>query len=210
MPLSRVRGTVDTRSSYHREVRWRLLLPACLLACGARTALFGSDGDETNGAPDASIDGARARDARVDATLDAAVDVGVNLDPICTVPDGGATGPSCTRALRVLSVSPSGAGCFVDVVVADGDRGTLRFDCNGGAAEATFGTHVFAGSFDRGRIDICTGTSFDYSDGCRWNSAQRIQGPLATELRFDYVESPAPGQSGCASRCSATARVLVE
>src|SRR5205823_1574390 len=114
------------------------------------------------------------------------VQVDANLDPICVARGGGLGAAVCQRPLRVLAITKSGPTCFVDTVVRQGDRGTLTFDCAGGRAEIRFGNHTFLGSFDGQRVDTCTGTAFDFADGCHWNSAQRVQGDLSF-LRFDYI-----------------------
>jgi hypothetical protein len=53
---------------------------------------------------------------------------------------------------------------------------------------------------------------FLYSDGCEWASAQHITGMAApgSMLTFTYAEHPDPGQSGCASACSASGPITVQ
>lgn len=192
----------------------RVVLVLALAACGARTGLASVAEDGTAvvpppGGSDASSN-PRPPPPPVDAGRDVTTDAFTPPSPICVAPDGGVGATSCRRALRVLAITKSSPSCFVDTIVKEGDRGTLVFDCNGGGAEIAFGTHTMTGSFDGRRVDTCTGTSFDFSDGCRWNSAQRIQGDIAGDLRFDYAESPAPGEQGCLSPCSASAVVVVE
>lgn len=126
---------------------------------------------------------ARLVGPRQDARPDALV-----LDPICVWPDGGLRGATCSRNLRVLDLRRSSPICFVDVVVSVGQTGTLTYDCAGGGAIVDFGRATFRGAFDGARVDVCIGTS----------------------LRFDYVESPAPGQRGCLTPCTATATIAVE
>lgn len=192
----------------------RVLLGLVVAACGARTGLgaVADDGTATvppPGGGDASS-GPRPPPPPADAGADVGPDVLTPPSPICVAPDGGLGATTCRRTLRVLAITKSSLSCFVDTIVKDGDRGTLVFDCDGGGAEIQFGAHTMTGSFDGRRVDTCTGTAFDFSDGCRWNSAQRIQGDLTQQLRFDYAESPAPGERGCLSPCSASAVVVVE
>lgn len=164
--------------------------------------------------PGVAIDAGKDAATAPDVALDARPDVrDAAPSAICVVPDGGFVpgGPLCWHTLEVLEITRSSSTCFVDTVVKEGAFGELAVDCSGGAAEATFGDHVFRGSFDGDQVDICTGTSFDWSDGCRWDSSQRVQGSIGSgEVRFDYTEAPAPGQTRCLTPCTATARVLID
>jgi hypothetical protein len=198
-----------------RAVPFTVAIAAMVLACGARTGLTLEDGAPAlgslpdGGTRDASTNPPRDAGARVDARVDAAVPT---PNPICVVPDDPQPGITCRAS--ILFVGPlvkSSDSCFVDAVVVPGDRGEIVYDCNGGLAEAIIGSAIFRGSFDGVRVDACAGTSFPWSDGCDWNSAQRIEGTLASgELHFTYAEAPAPGQAGCLSPCSAAGKVIVE
>lgn len=124
-----------------------------------------------------------------------------------------AQGKMCTRTVVVSRIEVS-AGCFVDTIMHSGQTGTLTFPCEGdGEARLTFGKKSFAGASLGGKLDMCAGTEYPFSDGCRWTSAQRVTGRLATRsLSFNYGEAPKVGQSArsCASACSATATVSLK
>jgi hypothetical protein len=116
---------------------------------------------------------------------------------------------TCTATLKVVPLGRSGASCHIAEEVA-GQNGTLTYPCAGGRAEATFGSYVFQGFITDGKIDLLLSTSFDFTDGCKWRSRQRVQGSVASgELGLDYEEAPEPGQKSCASACTAGARVKV-
>jgi hypothetical protein len=92
-----------------------------------------------------------------------------------------------------------------------GQMGTLAYSCNGGSALGTFGAEMLPGAFTAGDVDICFGTTFVFSDGCTWESAQTITGSLASgTLEFSYVEQPAPDQFGCDSPCTASGTIAVQ
>lgn len=94
--------------------------------------------------------------------------------------------------------------CFIDTPVVGGAIGIGS--CTGGGARIEFGDVVFVGGFDGDRIDVCSATTFDWSDGCRWGSAQRIVGSVKSgTLSFTYNEAPLPGETGCVVPCSANA-----
>ena len=102
------------------------------------------------------------------------------------------------------------SSCFVDDAIKS-NVGTLLFPCGGGGATATFGNKQFWGRVEDGEVHLCTRTAFTFSDGCRWQSAQEMRGPLSGEaLNFSYVERPKEGESGCASACTASAKVRTE
>jgi hypothetical protein len=184
-----------------------VLLGASLVAaCGARTSLPSSDDSPL-------VADAGVVDAAQDAIADAAHDGSREAEPfdagpppeICTPPEGGVALTTCQRSLVVTSLLRSNPRCFVDAVVAVGQQGLLIYPCNAdGPATITFGTRGFTGAYIGGVVDVCTGTTFPWSDGCQWTSAQRIVGPLASgALAFTYAEAPAQGQSACLRPCSA-------
>jgi hypothetical protein len=121
------------------------------------------------------------------------------------------TGPRCQRTVRLSAVSTRPT-CYVDTVAHAGDTGTLTFPCEGdGEATLTFGNRAFAGASVGGTINVCTGTEYPWSDGCKWTSAQRVTGTIASgTLRFTYGEAPKAGEHDCWSACDATATVRVE
>lgn len=185
-------------------VAW-LAIVSC--ACGARTEL---------GAPapeDASVvDATEPHDAAPEEAPpidDAGTDA--PLSPLCTAYDAGAPASPCTAPLHVGAITPSSATCYVDLIVHEGDEGTALFDCDGGGwAEAHFAGGTFTGAIQNGEVDLCSGTTFPWSDGCTWASAQRISGNLESKtLTFTYDEQPIAG-TGCESACSATGTVLVQ
>jgi len=187
----------------------RAALSALLVACGARTELV---------APpemDASVDQV-AHDAGVDHAIhDAATDVvtmDVNPKALCVLPDAGVPKITCTSPLHAGFIPPSSSTCFVDTLVKTHDDGTLTYACNGDPstyAMATFDGGTFLGTIQGTNVDVCTGTTFPWSDGCTWSSAQHIAGDLSTgTLEFTYAEQPIAGQ-GCESACSAQGPINV-
>ncbi len=184
-----------------------LPLVALSLHCGDRTGL---DADE---APtDASKDIRVADVSRRDSTEpDAPMERDAGKARCPTPPDGGAP-TSCGRVLTIVSITPSSKTCFLDLGLSYvGGPGTLSFVCQGRYAHADFDKAPgFAGSYDNDFVDVCFGTTFKYSDGCTWSTAQRISGTLASGvLQFEYSEAPILG-SACASPCSATGVISVQ
>jgi len=76
-----------------------------------------------------------------------------------------------------------------------------RYPCSGdGPAKVTFGAASFDGADEGGKVTACTGTQFDWADGCTWTSAQTVTGSVASgTLRFTYGEAPKSRASTCAS-----------
>ncbi|MBX3231474.1 MAG: hypothetical protein KIT84_24415 [Labilithrix sp.] len=189
----------------------RLLFPLLLAACGARTAL-GEGADVDDDGSFVFVDAGVTRDA---ARLDASRSDASRSDVVLPPPPATCSGPlfSCGMRLRVEEVTLSAGSCFVDTDVDEGNEGRLEFECFGGLATARFGKTVFSGTFDGRDLDLCAGSTYRWADGCDWTSAQRLRGQLATvtntTLQFDYVESPVPGERGCASPCTARATVRV-
>jgi hypothetical protein len=131
---------------------------------------------------------------------------------ICAPPKGGkGHGPKCQRAVVITGISTR-PSCFVDTVAKSGDTGILTFPCDGdGEATLTFGTRSFAGADVGGKVNVCTGTEYPWSDGCTWTSAQRVTGSIASgTLSFTYGEAPRPGQNNCARACEAHGTVRVQ
>lgn len=176
-----------------------------LIACGART----DPGSRALEPEDAGFD-ASVRDAARDASRDAPPDSPPLVDAagpaMCVVADAG--GPpfpdACAMSAKMTSFTLSSSTCFVDVAVKLGEPGVINFFCQGGYASADFGHGAFQGNFTGKTFDVCIGTTFNYSDGCTWKSAQRITGdPSSGHLTFTYEEAPVSG-AGCASPCNAT------
>jgi len=117
-----------------------------------------------------------------------------------------------SRCESQLSVGPvqTRPGCQIDERVSQ-QTTTLSHPCSGdGPASAAFADAVFEGGVNGGELDIAIETVFDFSDGCRWRTKQRIQGPLgAGALSYSYEEQPEPGQRGCAEGCVASATAQV-
>ena len=118
---------------------------------------------------------------------------------------GPTSGPMCTRSVTLGAIAKR-ESCYVDTVAQPGDTGTLSYPCEGdGEATLTFGTKTFSGAVVGGKVDVCTGTEYPFSDGCTWSSAQRVSGRVdGGSLRFTYGEAPKSGQS-CAQACGASA-----
>jgi len=116
---------------------------------------------------------------------------------------------TCGAHLTAKQVNANSSTCFVDARVRDG-VGELVYPCAGGEAEARFASARFSGSVSDGLVDLTLSTTFDFEDGCHWVSHQQIRGMLsAPALEYGYTEEAAPGQSGCASPCTAQAMVAV-
>ncbi|MBI5513669.1 MAG: hypothetical protein HY909_07860 [Deltaproteobacteria bacterium] len=117
-----------------------------------------------------------------------------------------APGALCTAELTAHPTVGAG-GCFIDERVTR-SVGLLRYPCAGGPATAAFATATFSGTVTDGVAELQLTTRFHFSDGCDWQSTQRLHGPLASRhLAYTYTEAPVPGQRGCASSCRATADV---
>lgn len=117
-------------------------------------------------------------------------------------------GATCTALLQVRRTHGA-AGCVIDERVTRAP-GLLAFPCEGGAATADFGGSHFSGTVLNGEVDVTLRTQFHFTDGCDWESEQRIQGNLsAPSLAFTYREAPLPGQSRCANACRAFGMVSV-
>lgn len=117
----------------------------------------------------------------------------------------GGGGATCTATLQVatLEVQP---GCTVDTRIS-GTSGVLTYPCGPGPAEARFGDSVFTGEVDAaGVARLAIRTEFPFSDGCRWETKQEIEGRIdGGAWQYAYREQPLPGQGGCANACIATA-----
>lgn len=181
-------------------------------ACGARTGLETPSGLDASRPPDAGLDAPAAIDApapdafltpdaitATDAPPDAfAVDAG---DP-CEIGPAPLAGPLCTRALFGHAPTLSCPGGFVDVA-AQGP-GSLVWECDGVRAEARFGARVYRGQRVGDQVALCIRTEFDYVDGCRWQSSQRIEGDASgSALLLTYRELSIRGDGDCFPPCTA-------
>ncbi|MEE2828119.1 MAG: hypothetical protein VX498_02940 [Myxococcota bacterium] len=93
--------------------------------------------------------------------------------------------------------------CHVDI--SEDPSARLTWDSKTGEAFATFGNHEFSGLVTGDTVSLVATTEFDWSDGCRWKTEQRITGLLhGPPLAFFYQEAPLPGQRNCSNPCTAT------
>lgn len=143
--------------------------------------------------------------------------------PLCAALALGALGPArdarsqarrvdagslCTLRLQVRQTRGA-EGCFIDERVTR-DPGELRYPCGDGEATAVFGPSRFAGRVTHGVAALRLETRFRFSDGCEWETDQRIDGPIsAATFTYRYEERPARGQRGCARPCAAEATVFI-
>lgn len=159
-----------------------------------------------------------------DAGVDAGADAGRRRDGgLPMVADGGAPtscanepGPGtqtrCFARVRLEQFTPSSPTCFVDVRVRVGEEGAVDWDCGEttGRASITFPNARFTGVVTERNVDVCSGTEFDWTDGCHWSSAQTIRGSLSDQrLRLTYAEAPLAMQLGCVVPCSASGTLLL-
>ncbi|MFO0652005.1 MAG: hypothetical protein U0326_37645 [Polyangiales bacterium] len=116
----------------------------------------------------------------------------------------------CSATIAVAPVHTR-AGCEIDERVS-AQSTTVTFPCGGGPAQATFSDAAFGGSVTaEGAVELSLRTTFDFRDGCHWETKQEIRGVLASgALEYTYVERPLPGQQRCARGCEAAASVRVE
>ncbi len=165
-----------------------------------------------------AFDAGTSRDAGFDAgRIDAGVrDAGVmrrdaGVPTSCTNVPGPQSGRRCQRKLRLDSLSRSMFSCFVDVRIEFAEEGVLEWECDQpvGRAEVRFARARFTGVVNGNEVDVCFGSEFDWSDGCRWTSAQALRGSLADPtLQLTYGEAPLT-RTGCQTPCSASGVVTV-
>ncbi len=192
----------------------KILAFAFLFGCGARTELY-VDAEHDAAAPDVHV-----HDAAKDVTEEDVVDAGpdVILSPFCEANDAGEPASVCTMQAHVGAVVTQ-SGCYVDVVVHDGDTGTVEYACDGTStwARATFNGTTFLGAVHGTFVNICIGTTYPWQDGAfcdyhksTWASAQRIYGDVASgELTFVYDEKQIAGLS-CDIACTAQGTIAVQ
>ena len=116
----------------------------------------------------------------------------------------------CPTRAKASTVITSAADCWVDEKIS-GKRGVLKYTCGkDGPASISFGGKVFSGRARKGWMDIHLRTTFNWQDGCKWETIQRIQGKLSGgTLSYSYTERPLKGQRGCFNPCSASASIKV-
>lgn len=182
-----------------------------VVGCGSRTALIAPEIDDDE---DASvvIDGSvRKRDASTKDAIDDPIDEPV-FDPMCVADAGPPSTSACHATLHVMAIQKSMPSCFVDVVAMEGDTASLDYDCMpSGNARVVVNGKTFVGTYDEKTktLDVCTGTTFPWSDGCQWRSAQHFRGdPKSGFLTFTYSEMPYQGM-GCQPPCQAFAQVKI-
>jgi len=117
-----------------------------------------------------------------------------------------ATACTVIAHVAVSEVSLSSPSCYVDTLIRENASGVL-LRCPSGAA-IEFNNATFLGTLgSNGDVDVCTGTKFPFTDGCTWQSTQRIRGP-SSHMVFQYKETPIEGR-GCAES-SCTMRAIVQ
>lgn len=122
-------------------------------------------------------------------------------DP-CEIGPSPLAEPVCTRPLFGREPTLSCPGGFVDVA-AQGE-GVLAWECDGIRAEARFGARVYRGQRVRDQVALCIRTEFDYVDGCRWQTSQRLEGDAtSSELTLTYREVSISGDGDCFPPCTA-------
>lgn len=190
--------------------RIALLAVTVLGACGARTGLGEVEAHDAGRAPVDAPRDAPAMDARRDAPLDVPADVPPDApvldagDP-CEIGAEPLRGMLCTRPLFGGEPTLSCPGGFVDVAARG--EGTLVWECGGSRAEARFGERTYRGTRTGDDVALCIRTEFDYADGCRWESSQRLEGELSGEaLTLTYRERSIAGMD-CFPPCTADAIV---
>jgi hypothetical protein len=133
------------------------------------------------------------------------------LDNDCDgVVDEGCEDRTCQATLTVVEINyPS--YCWVDVPPV-GSSDTVSFPCLGSDVRIVFEDIEFTGAVTGCWIEMHARTTFPWSDGCDWETAQSIVGDLVSGslLDYEYREAPIPGETGCASPCAATGAIRVQ
>jgi hypothetical protein len=105
--------------------------------------------------------------------------------------------------VRAGALRLSSSSCYVESIVRTGDVGRLQRCANGAALVFDKGT--FAGNLDGTHFEGCTSTRFPFSDGCTWQTKQRVDGDA-----FEYSEAPIDGTSCAPSSCRASATLTTQ
>ncbi len=117
---------------------------------------------------------------------------------------------SCSVTLSVGDVITT-AGCWIDEKVSH-RTAVLQWACDAGAAEADFGV-PFLGTVQEPStlVSLSATTTFSWSDGCTWQSEQRIDGQLSSGmLQYGYSEKPIQGTNCAPAYCTGSAVVSVQ
>jgi hypothetical protein len=74
---------------------------------------------------------------------------------------------------------------------------------------------VFTGTLVNGAVNLFYMHQHTFTDGCGWQAKETLAGQLDSSscnfaLSYDYVESVAINNGGCATPCSAQANVMLE
>jgi len=74
---------------------------------------------------------------------------------------------------------------------------------------------VFSGTLVNGAVSLVYAHNHTFTDGCGWKATETLAGTLDPSscnfsLSYDYVESVAVNNGGCATPCSAQANVQLE
>lgn len=185
-----------------------LVVLLSLLGCGRTEPLSETIAFDAGSTRDAGVDAGTSRDA---GSLDAGMNRDAGAPTSCTNAPGPGAGRRCQRRLRLDSLSRSSASCFVDVRIDLGEEGVLDWECDRptGPAEVRFARARFTGLVNADQVDVCFGSEFDWSDGCRWTSAQALRGSLTDlTLQLTYAEAPL-SRVGCQTPCAASGVVTV-
>jgi len=102
-----------------------------------------------------------------------------------------------------VDVVLSSPNCWVDAVVQKGLPELLQ----GNAGPVIrFGEVEIPLRREGDRFVATYRTSFEFEDGCKWDTEQHLSGSLEDrKFSFRYTERPRPGQRGCAPACTASA-----
>ncbi len=110
--------------------------------------------------------------------------------------------------IRIDKVTLSSPSCVVDTQIKDGDVGKLM-NCPGGSSYVQFADAMFGGTFDGVNVNVCMKTEYPFSDGCTWQTMQRISGRSDTAMHFSYSERAITGHNCSPAPCRANAEIYV-
>lgn len=115
----------------------------------------------------------------------------------------------CTPIARVRidKVRLSSPTCVVDTQIKEGDVGRVMKCPRGSYVQ--FPDAVFGGTFDGVEVSTCMKTEFPFSDGCTWQTMQRIAGRTDTAMSYSYSERAISGHDCAPVACRANATLYV-